>query len=198
MSNTIFTVNSPCQRASIAPYCQRLKVMVKPHRFDHCVRVSILAESIARANKFSESDIRATALAGILHDAARDVSAREMFDLAPPESELEEQHFLTLHGRASRTLAKRWGVNDLRVLDAIEGHVFGVSPSNRIGMAVYIADVSEPARGVNEDIRELAMRNLFRAYQYALDSKVRYLRSKGKVVHPTTLRVYEEICQPVL
>ena len=198
MSNTIFTVNSPCQRSSIAPYCQRLKVMVKPHRFDHCVRVSILAESIARANKFSESDTRATALAGILHDAARDMSAREMFDLAPPETELEERHFLTLHGKASRTLAERWGVNDLRVLDAIEGHVFGVTPSNRIGMALYIADVSEPARGVNEDIRELAMHNLFRAYQYALDSKVRYLRSKGKVVHPTTLRVYEEICQPIL
>jgi predicted HD superfamily hydrolase involved in NAD metabolism len=171
--------------------------MVKPHRFEHCVRVSILAESIARANKFSEAEIRATSLAGILHDAARDLSARDMFELAPPQSELEAQHHLTLHGRASRTLAERWGVNDKRVLDAIEGHVFGVSPSNRIGMAVYIADGSEPGRGVNEDIRELAMRNLFRAYQYALDSKVRYLRSKGKVVHPATLQVYEEIRQPV-
>lgn len=172
--------------------------MVKPHRFDHCVRVSILAESIARANKFSSAEIRAASLAGILHDAARDVNAREMFELAPPETELEEQHYMTLHGRAGRTLAERWGVHDARVLDAIEGHVFGVSPSNRIGMAVYIADGSEPARGVNDDIRELAMRNLFRAYQYALDSKVRYLRSKGKVVHPATLRVYEEVCQPAL
>ncbi len=198
MSSTIFTVNSPCSRSSIAPYCQRLKVMVKPHRFDHCVRVSILAEAIARANRFNPSEIRATSLAGMLHDAARDLTAREMFELSPPQSELEEKHFLTLHGRAGKSLVQRWGIHDERVLEAIEGHVFGVSHTNRIGMAVYIADVSEPARGVNEDIRELAMRNLFRAYQYALDSKVRYLRAKGKVVHPITLRVYEEICEPVL
>jgi predicted HD superfamily hydrolase involved in NAD metabolism len=172
--------------------------MVKPHRFDHCVRVSILAEAIARANRFNPSEIRATSLAGMLHDAARDLTAREMFELSPPQSELEEKHFLTLHGRAGKSLVQRWGIHDERVLEAIEGHVFGVSHTNRIGMAVYIADVSEPARGVNEDIRELAMRNLFRAYQYALDSKVRYLRAKGKVVHPITLRVYEEICEPVL
>ena len=63
-------------------------------------------------------------------------------------------------------------------LNAIEGHVFGVPVGNRVGMAVYVADVSEPGRGVNADIRELAMSNLSRAYQQAVDSKVTYLRSQ--------------------
>jgi predicted HD superfamily hydrolase involved in NAD metabolism len=193
LSNTIFTVNSPCSRASIQPYCERVKALVTPARFEHIVRVAILAETIARANTFSPSNLRVTCLAAVLHDAARDLSAAELLALAPPENELEAQQPLSLHGRAGRRLAESWGVSDARVLDAVEGHVFGVTPGNFIGMAVYVADVSEPARGVNADIRELAMRHLFRAYQRAVDAKVCYLRSKGKPVHPATLAVYREL-----
>lgn len=193
MANTIFTVNSPCSRPSIRPHCERVRSLVTPERFEHVVRVAILAETIARANAFSEGDIRATSLAAVLHDAARDLPEGELFRLAPPESALEREHPLAVHGRAGRRLAESWGVGDGRVLDAVEGHVFGVSHNNRIGMAVYIADVSEPGRGVNADIRELAMRDLFKAYRRAVDSKVRYLRARGKAVHPSTLKVHREL-----
>lgn len=194
MTEPLFTVNSPCTRASIAPYCDRVRERVSPRRFEHIVRVAILTETIAQVNRFGESEVRAASLAAILHDVARDLSADELFALAPPETELERQHPLAVHGRAGRRIIEGWGVTDERVLDAVEGHVFGVSHDNRVGMALYIADVSEPGRGVNEDIRELAMKNLFWAYQRAVDSKVRYLRAKGKAVHPDTLRVYREIC----
>lgn len=195
LQNNLFLINSPCTRSSISAYCDRVKQMVSEKRFAHIERVTILAELIARANHFSKDEIRATSLAALLHDSARDLSSERMFELAPPETELERMHPLSLHGRAGRVLAERWGVTDKRVLEAIEGHVFGVAHSNKVGMAVYIADVSEPGRGVNQDIRELAMSNLFRAYQRAVDSKVRYLEAKGKPVHPNTLRVYKEICE---
>jgi predicted HD superfamily hydrolase involved in NAD metabolism len=194
LTEPLFTVNSPCTRASIAPYCDRVKERVSPRRFEHIVRVAILTETIAQVNRFSEGEVRAASLAAMLHDVARDLSADELFALAPPETELERQHPLAVHGRAGRRIIEGWGVTDERVLDAVEGHVFGVSHDNRIGMALYIADVSEPGRGVNDDIRALAMKNLFWAYQRAVDSKVRYLRAKGKAVHPDTLRVYREIC----
>ncbi len=195
MQKNLFPINSPCSRSSLSSYCDRVKQMVSEKRFEHIERVTILAELIARANDFSEDEIRATSLAAILHDSARDLSPERMFELAPPQTELEQKHPLSVHGKAGRVLAQCWGVTDERVLDAIEGHVFGVSHNNKVGMAVYIADVSEPGRGVNNDIRELAMSNLFRAYQRAVDSKVRYLESKGKPVHPNTLRVYKEICE---
>lgn len=194
MRDNIFTVNSPCSRSSIAPYCARVRTMVTSRRFEHIERVTILAETIALANDFDRGETRATALAAVLHDVARDLSAAELLELAPPENEMERQHPLAVHGRAGRAIAERWGVSDERVLDAISGHVFGVPFDNRVGMAVYVADVSEPGRGVNDEIRELAMSNLFRAYQHAVDSKVRYLRTKGKTIHPQTLKVYEEIC----
>lgn len=195
MRKNLFPINSPCSRSSISNYCDRVKQIVSEKRFEHIERVTILAELIARANHFSDDEIRATCLAALLHDSARDLNPERMFELAPPETELERKHPLSVHGKAGRVLAESWGVHDQRVLEAIEGHVFGVSHNNKIGMAVYIADVSEPGRGVNQDIRELAMSNLFRAYQRAVDSKVRYLESKGKPVHPNTMRVYKEICE---
>lgn len=194
MLDTIFT-DSPCSRANIEPYCDRVKQLVTPKRFEHILRVASLAEAIARANDFSTGELRASVLAAVLHDAARDLPVRELLELAPAQSEVERRHPLSVHGRAARSLAERWGVNDERVLDAIEGHVFGVSRDNRVGMAVYIADVSEPGRGCNAEIRELAMKNLFRAYQRAVDTKVRYLKAKGKDVHPATLQVHREICE---
>ncbi len=196
MTEPLFTVNSPCTRPSIAPYCARVKTQVSARRFEHIVRVAILTETIAQANGFSRDEVRVASLAAVLHDVARDFSAEELFALAPPETDLERQQPLAVHGRAGRRLIETWGVSDERVLDAVEGHVFGVSHGNRIGMALYIADVSEPGRGVNADIRDLAMRNLFWAYQRAVASKVTYLRARGKAVHPDTLRVYREICGP--
>lgn len=167
--------------------------MVSSDRFRHIQRVADLAEEIARANGFSEEEVRATLLAAILHDAARELPARSLLKLAPARVPVESEHPLTVHGRAGRRMAELWGVTDERVLQAIEGHVFGVDESNRIGVAVYIADVSEPGRNVNADIRSLAMQDLSAAYRLAVRAKVHYLTSVGKPVHPDTMRVYEAI-----
>ena len=171
-----------------------MRQRVSERRFSHILRVAQLADEIARANHFSERELHITSQAAILHDVARELSPQDMFRLAPPETELERNFPMTLHGRAGRKIAESWDVTNKQILDAIEGHVFGVEHDNRPGMAVYIADVSEPARGVNQDIRELAMTDLFSAYQRAVDSKVRYLQSKGKAVHPITLKVHRALC----
>jgi predicted HD superfamily hydrolase involved in NAD metabolism len=191
-----FPPTGPCRRASIAPYCERVRARLSPERFEHVLRVAELAESIALANDFDAGEMRATVLAAVLHDAAREESVEALFELAPPENDLERRHPLAVHGRAGRVLAVAWGVTDERVLAAIEGHVFGPRPGDRVGMAVYIADVSEPARGVNRGVRALAMVNLERAYRRAVMAKVRYLRSRGKDVHPRTLQVHDELSHP--
>jgi predicted HD superfamily hydrolase involved in NAD metabolism len=184
-----------CRRAGIAPYVVLVKRMLSPARFAHLDRVTEVAEAIGRANGFDRGELRATVLASILHDVARELDPERLVALAPPEHPMERAHPLSLHGRAGRALAASWGVTDERVLGAIEGHVFGVPYGDRVGMAVYIADVSEPGRGVNHEIRDLAMRDLDAAYRRAVDAKVRYLRRCGKDVHPRTLKVHDEIAR---
>lgn len=186
----------PCRRASLAPYCDRVRVRLSPERYAHVLRVAELAEQIALANRFDAGELRATCLAAVLHDVAREESPARLFELAPPESDLERSHPMALHGRAGRVVAEAWGVTDERVLDAIEGHVNGPRPGNRVAMALYVADVSEPGRGVNDDVRAMAMTNLERAFRRALEAKIRYLTGRGKAVHPRTLQVHDDLTEP--
>jgi predicted HD superfamily hydrolase involved in NAD metabolism len=176
--------------ASAAFWASRVRQMVKPERFAHIERVAALAHDIALAHSL---DADRAYLAGILHDVARDLPAQELLRLAPPESDADQNHPLALHGRAGRAILERWGLNDKEVLDAVEEHVTGPRNGNLLSICVYIADVSEPGRGVNHDIRELAFLDLERAYHQALTCKVHYLQSKGKIVHPRTMEAYQHL-----
>lgn len=182
-----------CAAPDLAPYCRRVRELVSPARFEHIVRVAETAVAIGAANGLPPAALERVALAGVLHDAARDLSAAELARLAPPANELEAGHPLTLHGRAGRALAAAWGVSDEVVLGAVEGHVFGVDPDDAVGMCVYVADVCEPGRGVNDDLRELAMRDLGAAYRSAVRTKVEYLADAGKPIHPATLAIYRSL-----
>ncbi len=186
--------NKVCKHQFLQKYCEQVKNNLSVKRFEHVLRVTKLASEIAISNKFSQEDYEATVLAAFLHDSARELSKEEMFKMAKPEIAAEESHFMMLHGKAGRELAKSWGVDNLPVLEAIEGHVLGVHTTNKIAMAVYIADVSEPGRGVNNKIRELAFTDLCAAYKQAIVIKINYLKSKSKEIHPHTLKIYEEIC----
>lgn len=178
---------------SVVDLSEKVRRQVKPERYEHILRVAKLAAEIARANAL---DVEKTYLAAILHDAARDLTDVQLMELAQPEIELERKHPLSLHGRAGRKLAEQWGIEDEEVLEAIEGHVYGVHPEHKIGMALYIADVSEPGRGVNQDIRDLALAGrLQEAYQKAVLCKVKYLQSKGIEPHPRTLAAYQAVLQ---
>jgi predicted HD superfamily hydrolase involved in NAD metabolism len=168
--------------ASTDSLAEKVRALVRPERFAHILRVAALAKEIAEKNGL---DGERAYLAGLLHDAARDLPEEELLSLAPPENEVERAHPLSLHGRAARRLAEGWGVEDEEVLEAIEGHVYGVDPQNGIGMALYIADIAEPGRGVNGEIRELALAGrLSEAYRLAVANKVNYLQKKGVPIHP--------------
>jgi HD superfamily phosphohydrolase YqeK len=79
------------------------------------------------------------------------------------------------------------------ILEAVEDHATGPRVGNGVSACVYIADVSEPGRGVNADIRELALRDLQGALQRAIVSKVTYLQGRGIEVHPRTLATYHSL-----
>ena len=172
---------------------ERVRLMVKPRRYEHVLRVAELAREIAEAAALSPEEIAQAYAAGILHDIARDLPESELLRLAPPECDIDSRHPLALHGRAARTLLERWGYRDERVLAAVEDHTTGPRGGNRVAACVYIADVSEPGRGVNADIRELALNDLGAALRRSVTSKVTYLQGKGIPVHPRTLAAYHDL-----
>lgn len=179
--------------AELAFWEQRVRLMVKPRRFDHVLRVATLAAELAQSARLGLPDIERAYLAGILHDIARDLPDAELLRLAPPECSIDAGHPLALHGRAARTLLEHWGYRDELVLAAVEDHTTGPRGGNRVAACVYIADVSEPGRGVNADIRELALWDLDAALRRSVTSKVTYLQGKGIPVHPRTLAAYHDL-----
>ncbi|WP_110886424.1 bis(5'-nucleosyl)-tetraphosphatase (symmetrical) YqeK [Deinococcus yavapaiensis] len=164
--------------------------MVKPRRFEHVLRVAHLAADIAAANGV---DVPRAFAAGVLHDVARDLPDSELLRLATPECAIDAAHPLALHGRAGRVLLERWGFTDRVVLEAVEDHTTGPRPGNLVSACVYIADVSEPGRGVNADIRELALSDLDGALKRSIGSKVRYLCGRGIEVHPRTMATFQAL-----
>ena len=171
----------------------RVRLMVRPRRFEHVQRVAVLAQQIAAANGLSPEQVERAYTAGILHDIARDLPDAELLRLAPPECDIDARHPLALHGRAARTLLEHWGYHDAVVLEAVEDHTTGPRGGNPVAACVYIADVSEPGRGVNDDIRELALHDLNAALNRAIVSKVTYLQGRGITVHPRTMTAYQAL-----
>lgn len=193
------------QLPSLAPdlgvWEERVRLMVKPKRYEHVCRVADLAQRIALANGLGREWANLAYEAGILHDIARDLPNAELLRLAPPECDIDALHPLALHGRAARTLLERWGYRQQIVLEAVEDHTTGPRGDSPVSACVYIADVSEPGRGVNDDIRELALTNLNAALNRAIVSKVTYLQGRGIQVHPRTLCAYHslpEVCSSLI
>lgn len=183
----------PPALAELPLWQERVRLMVKPRRYEHVLRVADLAQQIAEAARLGPDEVARAYAAGILHDLARDLPESELLRLAPPECDIDANHPLALHGRAARTLLKHWGYHDETVLAAVEDHTTGPRGGNRVAACVYIADVSEPGRGVNADIRELALWDLDAALRRSVTSKVTYLQGKGIPVHPRTLAAYHDL-----
>lgn len=180
----------PYLMAELSVWNERIKAMVKPKRYGHVMRVAALSYAIAEANGL---DADRAFTAGLLHDVARDLSGAELLRLAPAECSQDACHALAVHGRAGRALLGRWGYQDREVLEAVEDHTTGPRVGNPLSKVVYVADVSEPGRGVNADIRELAFTDLDAALEKAIFSKVEYLQGRGICVHPRTLAVHQDL-----
>ena len=133
-------------------------------RYGHTLRVASTAEVLARTHGLDTDRAR---LAGLLHDAAREITPKEFLDLAErwnlPVGEPERENPKLLHGPVAAELARRdLGVEDGEVLDAVREHTTGRPEMGPISLALFVADKIEPARDYPsvERVRRLAGKSL--------------------------------------
>lgn len=127
-----------------------LELRLSPRRYAHSLRVM---EESARIAKVVGADEGRCALAGLLHDAAREFTPSQFLWLGlnitskvvnGPYRGMEE---ILLHGEASALLAmRRYGVQDEDVLQAISCHTTGKSGMGVVAQIVFVADFTEPGR----------------------------------------------------
>ena len=164
-------------------------------RYAHTQRVAETAERLA---EFHGLDSKKARLAGLLHDAAREVGKEELLRVAEEDDlavgDFERERPMLLHGRVAAELASRdLGVKDGEILDAVRAHTTGEPGMGALALTLFVADKVEPGReGPNvEDLRELACKDLRRSARAALESSISHNEDRGRPVHPKSLETLE-------
>ena len=160
-------------------------------RYGHTLRVADTAEDLARVHGIDPDRAR---LAGLLHDATRELSPDEFLRLARnwnlPVGEPEWESPKLLHGPVAAELARRvLGVEDGQVLDAIREHTTGRPGMGPLSLVLYVADKVEPARDYPSvgRLRRLSRKDLRGAAAESLRRSIAHNEERGRPTHPASI-----------
>jgi len=175
----------------------KLEGVLSHKRFVHSVNV--MDTAVRLASVYGEDRERA-AVAGLLHDCARDIKGEEVFRLCESfgieVDEVARFQPELLHGPlGSRIAGAEYGITDKEILEAISCHTTGRSGMGMLDKIIFLADYIEPGRrfpGV-EEVRETAANDIDRAMVMALDRTIKYVITKGGLLHPDTINARNSI-----
>jgi nicotinate-nucleotide adenylyltransferase len=162
-------------------------------KFIHSRNTAILSWDLC--NRFG-MDSQKGYLAGIAHDMCKFMGDEELIRLAHEDgggiSRLEQKKPGLLHGRAAAVLlAKKHGINDRDILEAIRYHTTGKWDMDSLAKVVYVADKIEISRDDVDPVlkkmsREGDLETLFTA---VLNDTVSYLKSHALDISYGTRRL---------
>ncbi|HHY70290.1 MAG TPA: HD domain-containing protein [Thermoanaerobacterales bacterium] len=170
---------------------RKLKMNMDEQRFLHSLGVMKTAVELAA---HYNADIKKAEIAGLLHDCARDMDTEyqlkmvEYFGILLDDIEKREKALI--HGPLGAATAKQdYGINDREILNAIKIHTTGDADMSLLDKIIFLSDLTEPGRtfpGV-EELRVKAFKDLDDALIDAFDSIIKYVLSKGSLLHPKTI-----------
>ena len=169
----------------------KLKGSLLEKRFIHSL--GVMESAVELAKRYGADEEKA-AIAGLLHDCAKNYSKEDMYSLCDEYGiELDEVMMKSsglIHGLLGAEVAKReYGVDDPEIYDAIYYHTVGKPDMSLLTQIIYIADGIEPNRhydGVDR-IRSLAEEDLDKALILQIDYTIKSVISKGGLLHTNTI-----------
>lgn len=170
---------------------KKLEETLSPRRFNHSLEV--MKSSIRLAEKYGE-DVEKAALAGLVHDCAKNLDKDAILAACKKYGiivdEISERWPRLLHGQIGAHVAEDlFGIECPRILAAIADHTMGKPGMDRLSSIVFVADYIEESRDFDEIdiIRAAAEESLERAIVAGLDSTIRHILKKGRMLHPQTI-----------
>ncbi|HEY9765465.1 MAG TPA: bis(5'-nucleosyl)-tetraphosphatase (symmetrical) YqeK [Chroococcales cyanobacterium] len=163
---------------------------ISPKRRAHCRRVAEEAECLALHFGL---DSEKAALAGLLHDCAREIPPNRMLQIAHEKGITlypldEEKPTVRLHGLLAAEIAREeLGIEDEEILKAISSHTLGSLDMTPLEQVIFLADWIEPGRTEHPglaEVRELAYHSLALATRKAMDFTLLYLIEREEPIHP--------------
>ncbi len=113
-------------------------------RYEHLKRVARLMKLWAEARGLKAHNVTRWIAAGFLHDALRNEKSSRLRIVVPPR--FKRLAGPVLHGPAAAQKLRHEGVEDEKLLLAIEYHTLGSRHLTTLGRALYAADFLEPGR----------------------------------------------------
>lgn len=169
-----------------------LKENLSEKRYIHSIGVMEMAEELA---KLYNADVETAKVAGLLHDIAKEMTSEEKLKYVEEKNieinEIERINTQILHGIIGANIAKeKYGVNE-QIQKAIEYHTTTSPDMDKIAKIVYVSDKIELNRKSEDyDIeyeRELAKKDLDETVIYIIDSNIKSLVKKEKLIHPKSI-----------
>lgn len=169
------------------------KANMKKIRFEHCVRVSETARKLAKLNGYDEEK---AALAGLVHDYAKQVPVEEYRKVIKEQDfdpDLLNWNRAIWHGIVGIFFIERdLKIRDPEILTAVRRHTTGDTKMTTLDKIIFVADFIEPGRdfpGV-EEARKVAYASLDEGVGYELQHTLEFLIENKNKVYPRTLEAY--------
>ncbi len=162
-------------------------------RFKHCVRVSETSRKLAKLNNYDEDK---AALAGFVHDYAKQVPKEEYRKVIKTQGfdqDLLNWNRSIWHGIVGTYFIKRdLKITDKEILTAVDRHTTGDVKMTTLDKIVFMADFIEPGRdfpGVDE-ARKITFANLDDGVGFQLAHTLSYLIKDRNKIYPRTFKAY--------
>ena len=170
---------------------EKLKTTLSEKRFIHSI--GVMDTAIRMAEHFG-ADTEKTAIAGLLHDCAKEFSHNELYCLCDKYNitldPVSQENPALLHGYVGAEIAREcYGIDDADIYDAIYFHTVGKPDMSLMTKIIYIADIVEPGRKFDgvQNIRNLLEDDIDKALVLQIDGTIRTLLSKGVMIHTNTI-----------
>lgn len=169
----------------------KLKQVLSAKRYKHSAGVCHTAVELAE--RFG-ADVHKAAVAGLLHDCAREMSNNNLLKIAGDfgivMGSVEKSCPVLLHAVVGAHIAAvEYGVQDEEIHKAITLHTTGGPDMSKLAKIIFLADFIEPGRaypGIDK-LRKLAREDLDKAVFAAFDQTISYLLKEKMVIHPASI-----------
>ena len=178
-------------------FIEIIRTRLSDYRFYHSLCV---AEEAARLARRYGADPAKAYTAGILHDIMKDTDAetqQQLFnDYGVVLDNLELGSPMLWHARSGEVFIRHvLGFADENILSAVRYHTTGRANMSLLEKVVFVADFTSADRDYPDvDVmRQKANKSLDEAIRYGVEYTINSLKKAGRMVHPDTLELYDEI-----
>ncbi len=177
--------------------CRKLlRESLSHKRYMHSLGVADTAACLAMRYGY---DPRKARLAGLLHDCAKGLDQKEMYEKVAGAgieiSVMERDNPELLHAKAGSLVAReKYDIEDEEILSSIYWHTTGKPGMTLLEEIIFIADYIEPNRSTIpslDEIRATAFTDIDKAVAMACRNSIEYLKRDSKQIDRITVDTYE-------